>query len=234
MARSRGFVMALLLCGSLAACSDGASGQGDPSSNGGAAVAAPGTGGAGGAAVTTASGGAVGQGGSVGSGGKTGTGGFVSSGVGGGQGGYTGTGGAGGITPGQGGSTGSTTIPQVDLTCNTDNDCCVKSDTCRSVVVLYSKLQGLVYWPPSTSTSCLRCYTPAVEVSCKNNKCTGTVTNAMGTSGVKGVESHCGKVPGAGLATSQDAGAAVLEERLALPPTPSRLADLPPTFGCGM
>jgi hypothetical protein len=142
----------------------------------------------------------------------------------------------GGSRAAQGGSTGSTTVPQVDLTCNTDDDCCVRSDTCRSVVVLYSKLQGLVYWPVATSTGCFRCYTPVVEVSCKNSKCTGTVTNPNGYSGVTGVESHCGKIQGTGGATSQGTGGATSQARLAfpVPPMPPPLADEPPMYGCGI
>jgi hypothetical protein len=180
-----------------------------------------------------------------------------------GQGGRTGTGGAGGGggTVVQGGSTGTTTIPPIDLTCNTDDDCCVESDTCRSVVVLYSKLQGLVYWPPSTTTECLRCYTPVIEVSCKNNQCTGMVTNANGYSGIAGVESHCGKLPGTGGATSPGAGGATSlgtggatspgaggatslgtggatsrQATLAIKASPAPLppADLPPMYGCGI
>jgi hypothetical protein len=268
MARASSYAVASVLCGFLVACGNSPSEQSDPSPTGGAGsdVAAtggqenPGSTGSGGmtgsggavasGGIATGSGGALASGGIVGEGGSIATGGMV------GEGGQAATGGI----PGHGGCTGaggagvggSTTIPPIDLTCNTDDDCCVQSDTCRSVVVLYSKLQGLVYWPPATSTSCLRCFTPVVEVSCKNNLCSGTVVNANGTSGVPGVESHCGKIKGTGGATSLGTGGAMslgtggatsldggptTQPRTApvvSPPSLPIADELPPMFGCGI
>jgi hypothetical protein len=240
MDQLRGYTLALVLCMALAACSGATSEPGTLSSGGAVGADAPGAGGqqeppdasgvggAGGAGGTWVTGGTSSQGGSIASGGVVG------------QGGLTGTGGPGsGGSAAQGGATGATTVPQVDLTCYSDDDCCVRSDTCRSVVVVYSKIQGLVYWPPATGTGCLRCYTPVVEVSCKNNKCTGTVTNPNASSGTPGVGSHCGKLPGTGGATGSGgatgAGGAAGQAKVTFSalPAPLPLADQPPVFGCG-
>jgi hypothetical protein len=203
---------------------------------------AVGTGGSGGTGGTVGTGGSIGTGGTVGTGGSGGSGGTVGSGgivgAGGsidgggivGQGGRTGTGGAGntGSTPMQGGTTGSATTTPVDLTCNTDDDCCVRVDTCRAIAVLYSKIQGLVYWPPSTSTSCLRCFTPVVEVSCKNNQCTGTVVDPMGSG-----TSHCGKLPSTGSGGTTGTTTRTGAVDIASPATPAFDTSRQLVFGCG-
>jgi hypothetical protein len=187
-------------------------------------IATDGAVGAGGIIATD---GAVGAGGIIATDGAVGAGGIIATGGTEDQGGRAGSGGAGGTgsAPAQGGTTGSTTTTPVDLTCNTDDDCCVSVDTCRAIAVLYSKIQGLVYWPPATSTSCLRCYTPTVEVSCRNNQCTGTVLGNYLSQGT----AHCGKIQSAGTGgTTTQANAA----SVAIPQTP--VSDSAPqlVFGC--
>jgi hypothetical protein len=190
----------------------------------GGIIATDGAVGAGGIIATD---GAVGAGGIIATDGAVGAGGIIATGGTEDQGGRAGSGGAGGTgsAPAQGGTTGSTTTTPVDLTCNTDDDCCVSVDTCRAIAVLYSKIQGLVYWPPATSTSCLRCYTPTVEVSCRNNQCTGTVLGNYLSQGT----AHCGKIQSAGTGgTTTQANAA----SVAIPQTP--VSDSAPqlVFGC--
>jgi hypothetical protein len=218
----------------------GASGPTAPTSSGGVETGAGGVTASGGTASpggTLAGGGAVGAGGGLGTGGAVaaggaiGDGGAVSTGgsidSGGGQGGRIATGGAGatGSTPMQGGATGSTTT--VDLTCNTDDDCCVRVDTCRAIAVLYSKIQGLVYWPPSTSTSCLRCFTPIVEVSCRNNQCTGSTLTPTSNG-----TSHCGKLPSAGTGGTTGTTTATTPASGAAPVTPAYETTPQLVFGC--
>ena len=224
MARVSFCLVAFLFCGSLAGCTSASSGQADTSSKPDVGVDVPMTGGhqetpdsmgtggtggsggatsggglAGGSGGATAIGGTLGQGGTLDQGGHSATGGAEN------QGGSTGAGGVGdtGGVPSQGGTTGDMTSTQVDLTCYSDDDCCIRSSLCQAVAVLYSKVQGLVYWPPAKFTSCSRCYTPVVEVSCRNNQCTGEVINSNGYDGIPGVESHCGKIQGTGGTTSQ-------------------------------
>jgi hypothetical protein len=190
----------------------------------GGSIGTGGTVGTGGSIGIVGSGGTVGSGGIVGAGGSSDGGGIV------GQGGRTGTGGAGntGTTPMQGGTTGSATTTPVDLTCNTDDDCCVRVDTCRAIAVLYSKIQGLVYWPPSNGTSCLRCFTPVVEVSCKNNWCTGTVADPMGSG-----TSHCGKLPSTGSGGTTGTTTRTGAVDIAAPATPAFDTSQQLVFGCG-
>lgn len=158
-----------------------------------------------------------------------------------------GTGSSGGGA-GKGGSAGSSSLPPLDLTCHSDSDCCIASDTCRALAVLYSKLQGLLYWPPATMTVCSKCYTPVVEVSCVNNQCTGTIVNSMGYSGTPGVGSHCGKLTttGTGGTSSTATGGASSKAAYATSvqlasatsdPTASNAAAIAAStqtvFGCG-
>ena len=80
-------------------------------------------------------------------------------------------------------------VPPLDLTCRSDNDCCVAVDTCRALAVLYSKIGSPLVMPPVEHSYCADCYTPIVEVSCVNKRCVGSQQNTP----MNGYD-HCGKL----------------------------------------
>ena len=129
-----------------------------------------------------------------------------------------------------------------DLTCNTDDDCCVEVNRCLTAAAVYSKLSGPWITWPVPEYGCYLCYIPIVDVRCLNNWCEGQqISDYLQT---ENGTAHCGRLPsgtggttgtggaasagGSSPSTSTSGGAASPQGLFA--PSPAVL----PVFGCGV
>jgi hypothetical protein len=161
-------------------------GGGDSGGNPGTGGTEPATGG------NAGEGGAVEQGGSGGSGNSAGQAGSPSG----------GSGGTGGVDA-EGGSAGAPACEQIgDLSCETDDDCCLVLDQCAASLALVTRSYAeemsacFAEIPPDMCPSC----TPAaVQTWCDNGQCVGQVqVDAGGQDPLR--EPHCGRLDVAGAA----------------------------------
>jgi hypothetical protein len=98
------------------------------------------------------------------------------------------------------------------LDCSSDADCCVVGNQCGTALTLVTRAEqsALAACLSSLSvTMCPPCVTPAVQVSCQNGACTGTVVGyAWPPAGLSA--SHCGILPVGGSGGSGATGGATL------------------------
>jgi hypothetical protein len=124
-----------------------------------------------------------------------------------------------------------------DLTCNTDDDCCVAVDTCAAQAAVYSKLTGPWKTWPGPSSGCSKCWAPTVDVRCQGNWCQGQASTSPS---MQHGPAHCGRLTSGTGGTTGTAGASggssgqSTSTSAASPETEPLLGDSAlPIFGCG-
>ncbi len=132
-------------------------------------------------------------GGKIATGGITGFGGSATGGLS-ATGGFTGLGGS--ATGGLTGTGGTHSPPALDLSCNSDADCCVISNNCQSalyLVTLTQRSELSAYLGSIASTTCAACAPPPIAVSCQSGTCVGEQLDPINATPGLSVP-HCGPV----------------------------------------
>jgi hypothetical protein len=107
-----------------------------------------------------------------------------------------------------------------NYSCRNDSDCCIAIDTCNEVAYLYSNAPGATGRPSfSSSTTCVPCISPAVQVRCDQGQCVGEKipTGVDYNSSLR--KDHCGPV------SLPDAGASSMYQ-------PAYAGAQPTSWGC--
>jgi hypothetical protein len=97
------------------------------------------------------------------------------------------------------GGTSTIAKPVIDLSCQSDNDCCVVLDDCQVALYLVGasqRAQMEAYLKALDRKMCTSCMAPNVQVACTNGQCTGTELGTNLNWPPTGLgATHCGKLP---------------------------------------